>query len=133
MALKIVSLLIYITLSCAWAGNGSSGVGTARVTSGFSANNLEGSIERVDNHIIDSVSREKILEITTIQKNKINFNKLVKAQFGKVHGFEYVSQAIKEKNYWVVCKLGEKTCSKLAPISNTNKKILSIMGSLVED
>ena len=133
MALKILSFFIFASLNIVWAGNGSSGVGTARIANGILANNLGGVVERIGNEVIDLSSKEKILDVVTVDKGDIDSNKLVKAKFGQVNGFEYVPSSIKEKNYWVICKEDEKTCSKLIPTSNTNKKIPSILGSLVED
>lgn len=133
MALKILSFLIFTSFNVVWAGNGSSGVGTASIANGIHANNMSGMVERIGDEIIDLSSKEKILNVVTINKDEIDFKKLAKAQFGKVSGFEYVPSSMKEKNYWIVCKKGEKTCSKFIPTSNTNNKIPSILGSLVED
>ena len=133
MALRIFSFFIFISFNVVWAGNGSSGVGTASIAKGIHANNLGGVVERVGDEVIDLNSKQKILDVITVDKTEIDFKKLVKAQFGKVNGYEYVPNSMREKNYWVICKEGEKTCSKFIPASNTNKKILSILGSLVED
>ena len=133
MALRMLSFLIFTSFSVVWAGNGSSGVGTASIANGIHANNLGGVVERVGDEVIDLSSKRKILDVITVDKTEIDFKKLAKAQFGKVNGFEYVPNSLKEKNYWVICRESEKTCSKFIPTSNTNKKILSILGSLVED
>jgi hypothetical protein len=133
MALRILSFLFFISFNIAWAGNGSSGVGTASIAKGIHANNMGGMVERIGDEIIDLSSKEKIINVVTINKDEIDFTKLAKAQFGQVSGFEYVPSSMKEKNYWIVCKKGEKTCSKFIPTSNTNNKIISILGSLVED
>lgn len=133
MALKVLLLLIFISFNVALAGNGSSGVGTASIAKGFMANSLAGQVERVGDTVIDLISKEKILDIETLDKNKVDFTKLVKSKFGQVNGFEYVPHSIKEKNYWVLCNENEKICYKLTPTSSTNKKIPSILGSLSEE
>lgn len=133
MALKILSFLIFTSFNVVWAGNGSSGVGTASIAKGIHANNLGGVVERIGDDIIDLSSKEKILNVITIYKDEVDVKKLAKAKFGKIDGFEYVPSSMKEKNYWLICKKNEKTCSKLIPTSNTNTKIPSILGSLVED
>lgn len=133
MALKIFSFLFFIYFNLAFAGNGSSGVGTASIAKGFSANNFMGKIERVGDAVIDLDSKEKIFEVETVEKDDIDFKKLAKSKFGQVQGFEYVPYSIKEKNYWVLCNNSEKACFKLIPTSSTNKKIPSILGSLIEE
>ncbi len=135
MALKSAALLIFLTCisgNGAWAGNGSSGVGTASIAKGFGASNLEGSVERIGDEVVDVSTKEKILDVVVVKKEEVSLMNLVKAKFGRVNGFEYVPESLKEKNYWVLCKDGEKVCSKLIPASKTNKKIPSILGSLVE-
>ena len=133
MALKILLLSIFIYFNTAFAGNGSSGIGTASIAKGFVANSFAGKIERVGDTIIDLDSKEKILEIETLEKENINFKLLAKSKFGQVQGFEYIPNSIKEKNYWIICNSHEKTCFKLIPTSHTNKKIPSILGSLVDE
>lgn len=136
MALKIVTFLVLFTFlidNGAWAGNGSSGVGTASIAKGYGAKNLEGKVERIGDEIIDVDTKEKIIDVVPVKREEISLRKLIKAKLGRVNGFEYVPQSPKEKNYWVLCKENEKICSKLIPASNTNKKIPSILGSLVEE
>lgn len=133
MAVKIISFLFLATLNVAFAGNGSSGVGTASIAKGFRANNFVGKVERVGDVVVDLDSKEKIFDVVAMNKEDVNFRQLVKSKLGQVDGFEYIPRSIKERNYWVLCNENEKTCFKMIPSSDANKRIPSIMGSLIEE
>lgn len=131
---KLLIPVFTFFIAChSWAGNGSSGVGTASIVPGFGAKNFKGSIENVDNVIIDKKTNEKIVKIIKVNKDSIDFKKLAPAKFGETHGHEFIPNKYGEDNYWVLCKKGEVECYKLIPLSKDNKKIPSMLGSLVEE
>jgi hypothetical protein len=82
VALKILPLLFLISFNLAFAGNGSSGVGTASIARGYGASNLDGVVERIGDDVIDLKSKEKILNIVTISRDEIDFKKLYISKFG---------------------------------------------------
>lgn len=128
----LVSLFTLMIVSNSWAGNGSSGVGTAVIVPGYGALNFKGSVENVNNVIIDSQTKEELIQVTKVRRSEINFASLSASNFGGAKGFEFIPKVLGQENRWVLCKKGEDDCYRLVPISKTNKKIPSILGSLIE-
>lgn len=129
MALILAALTL---LNTAWAGNGSSGVGTALIVHRYYAQESIDSVKNIDGYIVDLKSNEKIIKIDEMKKSEIDFTKLSKARYGQVQGYEYIPKFPSTKNYWVLCKSDENVCYKLSAISKTNRKIPAILGSLYE-
>lgn len=128
----LISLFTVMIISNSWAGNGSSGVGTAVIVPGYGALNFKGSVENVNNVIIDSQTKEELIQVTKVNRSEINFSSLSPSNFGRAKGFEFIPKVLGQENRWVLCKKGQDECYRLVPISKTNKKIPSILGSLIE-
>jgi hypothetical protein len=134
MALKLFSVMFILLASAnTWAENGSSGIGTAAIVPGYSALNFKGKVGKKNDIIFDKETNENILKSVKLDKLEIDFTKLSQSKLGMIMGFEFnPSQNSKKENYWVLCPEKENYCYKLIPLSKTNKKIPSILGSLIE-
>lgn len=132
MALKTI-FVSFLLFSCdLWAGNGSSGIGTAMIVQGYQSHESSEDVRNINGYIVDLKSNLKIIKVDELKKTEINFKKLSKSRFGKVDGFEHIPTFPNKNNYWVLCKKESDICYKLTPLSKQSSKITSILGSLFE-
>lgn len=128
--MKTVLLLLLFSAS-AWAGNGSSSVGSADVPiiDGVSASLPKDFVKSTGSEVRDG--DQPIISISPIDRSELTGH-WVQAHLGSVEGFEYVPEkGSTEKNSWAIC--ATQGCVRMNPLSDRNPKIPAVIGSLIRN
>lgn len=114
----------------AWAGNGSSSVGSASIPIfGDVAAALPAGLVVTNGNLVQDGSAP-ILALTPIAQEELT-GRWVPSKLGAVQGYEFVPERDSaEKNSWAVC--GAQGCMKITPLSDRNSKIPAVIGSLIK-
>ena len=144
MKLKVI-VAAFFASSLTWAGNGSSGVGTAGipVVDSIYGSSLGGRLKRDGKQIVESATGRVVFELVEILPNELaaleNSGRLVRATLGVVSGqYEHTPEIVKrdslgrtrglhEMNYWILCG---KTCYRLRPMSENDPLVARFIGTL---
>jgi hypothetical protein len=124
-------LLLILFAGNAWAGNGSSSVGSADVPiiDGVAASLPIGFVKNFGNEVRDG--DQPIISISSVERSELTGH-WVPAHLGSVDGFEYVPEkGSAEKNSWAIC--GAQGCVRMNPLSDRNPKIPAVIGSLIRN
>jgi hypothetical protein len=124
-------LLLLFGTSTALA-NGSSGIGTAGIPiTGEIAAALPSNFAHVqDGKIVDGT--QPIFELSPV-KRPLEGDQWFSVLLGSVQGYEYrPGPDSTELNAWVICESKVDSCTKLVPLSKSNRKIPAIIGSFVQ-
>ncbi len=123
-------------------GNGSSGIGNiVPISDGISAQVAKSQslkMNAMGDRMFDADSGEELFALDHIDKRNASKDpgELVNSRMGQVSGYELIPRGTgkpvsKQPHYWLVCK--KARCLRLTPLSTTNPKIDSVIGSLRED
>lgn len=133
--MKLFAALVLLSLLCVssvFAEGGSSGVGSAMpVANGISAALPDGFVKVVSGVIQDG--DQPILSLTTLTPDQIKELEIIwtKARLGSVNGYEFwPTPESHDQNTWVICTRTKDQCTKLTPLSKTNRKVPAVLGSL---
>jgi hypothetical protein len=119
----------FLTAISAWAGSGSSSVGSASIPifGDLAAALPEGFVQTNGNLVQDG--KAPILSLSPIAQSELTGH-WVSSQLGGVQGYEYIpDRGSGQTNSWAVCQ--SQGCVKLTPLSSQNPKIPAVIGSLV--
>ena len=134
-------LLGLISAGCAWAnGNGSSGIGN-RTSIDENVDILmpvSQPILKMGNTLVDARSGKSLLRIDSIHRNDLVFRSdhLARSRLGDIPGYEYLPETALSnrgaQNFWIICGKESSSCLKLIPLSNSDPKVLNLIGGLRE-
>ena len=141
--LRFAIAMLFVS-SLAWAGNGSSGVGTAGipVAESIYGSDLGGRLMRKGDRIVEINSGRVVFEIVPASQSEVaaleNSGRLVTATLGSVSNqYEYTPEiagrdqvrGAGEKNYWILCG---RSCFRLVPAQGADHLAAKFIGTLVQ-